>query len=252
MRSWVRILEWGTAALMPVAAGLNYVHPNNHVDVIRAILSFAQSWIFLIILGLAVANLFLKILGELLDLGMASRTATKHLLDCLQTTYFSDVQEEQLHFHRVTLFRARKQFLFWGRPVELIPYVRAGQNYQHCKTRFKIDPDHDNGNEGIAGKAWFEDSKAEAELPEWPEDTRFPTDDDRCENYAKSGNVPVLKAAALNIKSRSIKAYVVRGSTGKRWGSLVFDSRVPDGLKERPERERIVTFTLKTLTSMVT
>ncbi len=155
----------------------------------------------------------------------------KATLDGFFEAYFADMTESERYDSRITLFRANRSKHL------LKPYCRSGTQSQRGIQPLKIDSDHEEGNEGIAGQAWFRNvTVSPPPLPECP--NPWSDQDVACQDYARHGVLSHSKAARLHVKSRSLVATPVRDCKGNQWGVLVLDSRTPDGID--PQKEPLV------------
>ena len=189
------------------------------------LLDFKNTKIYILLAVVAVV----AFLGEEY-INWISKAPYKSALDILRDALFKDMPSDEMFHHRATLFKAN-----YGE-TKLKFFCRSGTQYQKKVQPFKINNDNEKENEGIAGQAWFKDATLNyANLPEIPSDWR--DDDDRCEEYAKVGHLPLNKAKKLNVKSRSVVATPIRNLDGKRWGVLVIDSRNPNDVLDKSENK---------------
>ena len=218
---------------------------------------------------LAILALVSKLLQSFLERWTTRSRAIKAVLDSAHRVYFksaAQVTPEDLYQHRVTLFRAGKHWRDfpanpftwrgwpsrqWRRSLQL--FSRSGTAYQRSTIRLCIDDEHEEANQGVAGRAWFTDAqRTVSDLPEWPVPTPpNPANDPVCVEYASKGFMSVENAAKVRVKSRSICAHVVRTKSGERWGVLVLDSRDPKGVAATAERAAIVELSALLLTQLV-
>ncbi|MBA4063095.1 MAG: hypothetical protein C0501_05175 [Isosphaera sp.] len=137
------------------------------------------------------------------------------VLEGLRSEYFTKVDEEDRHNHRVTLFVCQTRA--GGDGKELRIYRRAG-SFPSSPTAWRVDDDEPGRCEGVAGRVWFHGTKRTVELPEWSEDTAGK------EAYAAKGFVGPIQAENLKVKSKVLSGTVVR-VFGRKWGVLMLDSR---------------------------
>lgn len=257
MRRFKRLLqigEWFCAAMVPIIGASRYVNLEKWEEPFRAHLGLLIDWSFPLIMGLAVGGFGFKAAGALLEGVISNRDEIKRILDAFQKNYFQNVPEDH-YKNRVTLFKACKGYRLESyRPKRsryLKIFVRAGTAYQKSKIWFPIDDEREEGNEGVAGRAWFENGHITVtDLPDW-QDTSAPERNRNCKEYAAKGFVSIPTAQRLDIKSRSISATIVRTPSGQRWGVLVLDSRDPQGISMEPEKKAMVTLIADVLTSQV-
>src|SRR5262249_29846868 len=136
-----------------------------------------------------------------------SKVRMKAPLDAFFEAYFAGVPEGERYNNRITLFRA-------NRSKDLLkPYCRSGTQYQRGIQSLKINSDKEDGNEGIAGQAWFRNATVSPPaLPECP--NPWSDEDPVCQDYANRGLLNNSKAARLHVKSRSLVATPVRDFKG--------------------------------------
>ena len=131
--------------------------------------------------------------------------------------------------HRVTLMVYRRFYLKgilrgknpWS--GWLVPFVRPGHTAQKTGTFF-CAPDDPRKAEGVAGKAWVDNSGRASELNLPDLKVRKPNVLD----YARRTNVPVARVRKTLPQIRSFMAFVLNKPTGEHWGVLVVDSKTPD------------------------
>lgn len=151
------------------------------------------------------------------------------LLDSAQKQLFEDRVNDELHHHRVTLFKYSKwQFRYRRWPKcggWLLPKARSGITTKKTTAHFFVPDDADKA-EGIAGGAWC--SGGLLEQFDLPDITSDPSEQDLRE-YAKRTRVPYEWLSSRRSKPpryRAIIAIAVQAA-GRRWGVLVIDSRNP-------------------------
>jgi hypothetical protein len=146
------------------------------------------------------------------------------VLEGLQQEYFSKVEPDDRHNHRVTLFVCQ--------PVpaggkQLVIFRRAGI-HSSSPTTWNVDDDVQGRCEGVAGRIWFLETERTVELPDWSEDP------DRKAEYAAKGFVGPAQAESLKVKSKALSGTVVR-VFGRKWGVLILDSKTPGFISEAKE-----------------
>jgi len=248
----LQIAEWLLVFIVTALAGARAADPSNYDELSRAILVFLQAGSFKYTFACALGVFCLKIVNE----GLLRRRITKmgqvrFVLNSLHRKYFSNVPEEELYLHRVTVLRAKR--FFSTTPHRLCVFARSGTSFQKSKTYLRIDDEHEDENEGVAGRAWFTNATATVtDLPQWPDKLYSPTQDTLTRSqYAQTGLLSVEKASRLNVKSRSITATVVRTVSGRKWGVLVLDSRNPQGIQNSREKKEIVELSAAIMSHMV-
>ena len=263
VRRLVTLFQWILAASLPVITAMQKAFdPATMQGEIRRILVGALHAHFVtLVLGISVLGVVLKGIEAGLDRWATQQGAIKAVLDSAHKVYFEDVPEDARYLHRVTLFKARRHlrdlgFLNsdgWKRRLRV--FARSGTAYQQSKTLFRVDDENEEQNEGIAGRAWFINAQCTVcDLPEWPNGSTAGADPGVGEarsTYARKSYLSADKAGRLNVKSRSIGAHVVRHRTGDRWGVLVFDSKEPNGLSDRPEKVALMRLTSVLLQELV-
>jgi len=148
------------------------------------------------------------------------------MMDTFFASCFRNVGEQEKYQFRMTIFIGSGG---WVRQRRLKPYLRRGHVPVGKSKTFLLLGETEKDCEGIAGQAWAINSFCSAKLPEWDD-----SDVGKQTAYAKASCLPLEKAQALSIKSRSIFAHIIRRK-GKQWGVLVLDARPVDGLKSEHE-----------------
>jgi len=240
LRRSAQYLEWASLTLITVLSAVRYATPSGYDQPIRAVVEFLGGWAFPLITYLAVGAFALKFLQEMVSRRLAKRQEIKRILDLIHKIYFRDQPEQDRYQHRITLFKACK--VWFGRRQYLKIFSRSGSIHLRSRTRLPIDPEGEEGNEGVGGRAWYTDALlVRPGLPEWPATPNpAPKQDPTCQEYSRQGLMSVDAAARLRIKSRSFAATVVRNGGGEKWGALVLDSRDPQGVSGAPEKMAIV------------
>lgn len=213
---WIEFLDYACTALVAIVTAHRAtlpVPPASPVGLAASLQAVLSEHFVAIIIILVVCSLGSKI--ALTRLRSETKYRLKAVLDIIRDSYFRGTPETEKHLNRVTLFRRTKG--------TLVPFCRSGTAHQRGSQKFAIDDDHEERNEGIAGKAWFTSgSVTKNDLPEPP--GQWDNNDARCKAYAEAGNLPIAKAAKLRVKAQSIHATVIRTHRGERWGVLVLDS----------------------------
>jgi len=163
--------------------------------------------------------------------------AVKEMLEILREKGFPD-NTDQVHYHRVTLFRRRKWHLCWKMwPWSgwLIPVVRSGHTTLNHRTCFLAPDDDPDMAEGIAGRCWSsknvvlipdKDSKNQ-QLPDLRDTNSKPRDPYASMSaYASATFVPITWVRKRLPHSRSFLGIPVVVK-GEPWGVIVVDSRMP-------------------------
>jgi hypothetical protein len=146
------------------------------------------------------------------------------ILESLYAEYFTRVEDDDRHNHRVTVFVCRPHS---DGGKQLVIYRRAGI-YAASPTVWRVDDDDESRCEGVVGRIWFLRTKRTVELPEWADDY------ERKREYAAKGNVSLAQAEQLKIKSRVLSGTVIVVN-GQRWGVLILDSKTPGLIAKNKE-----------------
>jgi hypothetical protein len=161
--------------------------------------------------------------------GAENKRRVKAVLDALDEACCRQQPEAERYYNRITLFKANR------RKTRLVPYCRAGEQYQRGIQPFAIHDSDQEANEGMAGQAWFRAVTVTVnDLPAVPEKAEdWSGANEACKQYVRAGFLSHAKAARLRVKSRSILATPVRDFRGTKWGTLVLDCRNPGIINER-------------------
>jgi hypothetical protein len=135
-----------------------------------------------------------------------------------------DVLEEILrrgsdkpHTYRITLFRAHRK-------RKLKMYERSGHRTLGSRTKFKINPDKEERNEGIAGRCWYREQViVQSDLPDVSHHDAPPEDIRR---YADLTFYDEHKVRKRRPRSRVLAGFPL-SVNGHPWGALVLDSEDP-------------------------
>lgn len=153
--------------------------------------------------------------------------AMQKILDEFRHDVFGELESDPVHYHRVTLFRFRKNPV-WPKNRWLVAVARSDHVTQGGIQKFQV-PDDGDKCQGVAGRAWL--------LKEW---VRVPNDGDilaipltqndnqLIKDYAKKTHMSeewVRNQISRNKKLAKSYAAVVVQLHGKPWGVLVLDSR---------------------------
>jgi len=266
LRTVAQWAEWIAAAFLAIFAVLRTLHLEtlSH-PITRATVQEIHDHQVPIVFVLAFGVLAAKATQAAMERWTTNHRAIKAVLDAAHKTVFADVKPEQHYEHRVTLFRGRRHLRdlpvnLWewrseeGRkwPWSLRMYCRSGTSYQHPSARLLIDDEDEKQNEGVAGKAWFNNAYFTVTgLPEWSETcSGNPSHEPVCRDYAKLGLMTPERVHSVRVKSRSLSAHVVRTRSGVRWGVLVFDSRQPERL-DTAEKKPIMELSAYLLSQIV-
>ncbi len=149
--------------------------------------------------------------------------AIKGMLGAFQAVLAS--KEKYPHTYRITLFKN-----FRDRKLKI--FARSGRITLGSRTKFKINPDHEEKNAGIAGRCWFQGRTiVRMNLPDVSEQSAKKED---VIAYAQATFYDVNKLRKRDgwPTSRCIAGFPVMVN-GKKWGALVFDSSNPQAISER-------------------
>ncbi|MBX3334868.1 MAG: hypothetical protein KF876_12135 [Nitrospira sp.] len=225
-RTLLTVGEWIVALVIAVAAAFSKASPAEWDQPYQAHIKFAVEYSVPILVIFAFVTFGLKVVREFVDRNTGNKKVIKKTLDALQQEFFQATAAQDRYKNRVTLFKARTKLFTRKRFLKM--YARSGTSYQNVKVEFAIDDEDIEGNEGIAGRAYFQNSMiSEYDLPEWPNPEN--PNDEACKEYCKRSYMTWETAKKVNVKSRSVAAVVVRKG-GERWGVLVLDSRDPKGV----------------------
>jgi hypothetical protein len=150
-----------------------------------------------------------------------------HHLDVFRDYAFGDEAANQLHHHRVTLFRYyRWRFCFrrWPWSGWLVPVERSGHTTRRTGVAFKA-PDNADQAEGVAGVTWasrellpveslpiLDNSSSEADIQTYA--TRTWVSEKWIEHALGHGKILARSYVGIPVLVK-----------GVRWGVLVLDSR---------------------------
>jgi hypothetical protein len=131
--------------------------------------------------------------------------------------------EDRPYSFRITLFKeCRKRWLkIWA---------RSGHVTLGSRTKFRIDPDNKNLNDGIAGRCWYEN--VTIVCPNLPDVSLQRTGEEDIEAYAEATFCDKEKIRRRRPTSRSLAGIPV-SVNGKPWGVLVFDGESPTLVDDR-------------------
>lgn len=223
------ITDWGSVFFIASLAAIRGLPApaNPPIGILPSLHAAILVAYFPLVLASALAQLVSKVLQRVLK--SESKLRLKAVLDVLLDSSFAITPGAERHHNRVTLFRPH------GVSKKLRVFCRSGTQYQRCSSQFAIDDEHEDANQGVAGRAWFKDATVYAELPEALKP--WNSANASCINYAKAGYLEADHAKQLEVKSRSIWATPVRDKAGARWGVLVLDSRRPKGVENAATQE---------------
>ena len=219
-RTLVRIRMVANVVAIVISAVLatSYQHPW---------LTYVQNWGWLVVLvmivgGTGLCTLLLRRWGDPNLLGVLHE-----ILDQFRDGVFEGHQEDHAH-HRVTLFQHRMwSFRItdprWPLSGWLVPVERSGHTYQKTKTRF-LAPDNPTKAEGIAGRAWIDNTAFVADLPDLAGGLSW----EAISEYADKTYVPTKWVRKQKPHARSLMGFRIEKSTGEPWGVLVIDSGNPN------------------------
>lgn len=153
----------------------------------------------------------------------------KAVLDLFREHTFGTIEDDPVHFHRVTLFKHRRfAFTFSENPFggRLVPFERSGHTTRVCRSKFRA-PDDADKCEGIAGRTWATGKPVRvAGLP----DTLSGADVE-LQAYADATYMTVEDVRRLRPKARSYLGLPVEVG-GRVWGVIVLDSRGVDTIDD--------------------
>jgi hypothetical protein len=142
------------------------------------------------------------------------------------------------HTYRVTLFKNHGDR--W-----LKKYERNGLRTLSSRTKFRINPNNESKNEGIAGRCWYRSEVlAQSNLPDV---SKTNVSDVDCVAYAERTFYDVKKVRKIKPRSRSLAGIPIIVN-GKAWGALVFDSEDPEAIDLNITRQSAVRILLKAIT----
>lgn len=136
------------------------------------------------------------------------------LLNDLQSYIFKDRKSDELHHHRLTIFRYNK------RRGILYPVARSGHTTQKTKTIFRA-PDDADKSEGVAGKTWA--SRKIVSVSNLPDVSGNCSESD-IRKYSEKTNVSQEWLEENKPKCRSLCGVPIENN-GIIWGVIVLDSR---------------------------
>lgn len=209
-------------------------------DDVAAILREPVAWLQERVWWLLPATFALTIIAGSADKRFCDRwgyDAVKEMLEILREKGFP-ASTDQVHYHRVTLFRRRKWWLCWRMwPWSgwLVPVVRSGYTTLNHRTCFLAPDDDPDRAEGIAGRCWSSNSvvlvpggSSKVQLPDLHDTDRKPRDPlPPMSAYASATFVPINWVRKKRPHSRSFIGIPVVVN-GAPWGVIVVDSRTPE------------------------
>jgi hypothetical protein len=186
-------------------------------------------WLIVLVYGVVVAARYLIVWTaecRMRRLG-GGNPPIKGILDALCEYAARDEEDAYRHRYRVTLFKNHGDK--W-----LKIYARSGNITLGSRTCFRIDPNNEPSNEGVAGVCWFRDQVIS--VSELPELTDEPTEAE-VQDYAQRTFYDVKKIMARLHRERPIHTRSLLGVQlmihGKPWGALVFDSANPRAVTKK-------------------
>ena len=149
------------------------------------------------------------------------------MLDDFQACIFKQRRTQQLHHHRVTLFKHKKFHFCLDRHWKdacLVPIARSGHTSQSSKTKFYVCDSMENRG-GIVGMTWAQ--RNVVEVHDLPDISSNPSEGEIAD-YALRGDVSEdwVRDRLNKPNPRSLCGIPVE-VRGKLWGVLVLDSRDP-------------------------
>src|SRR6266446_7661311 len=144
-------IEWILFACVPLFAAIRSINLDNYESLLlKETLKLFVNWPLSSIIWISIIALALKFINqELIAKRITNQEKIKKILDSLHETAFSNISEDQLYQHRVTLFKASKPILRKKKYLKII--ARSGETYLASNTSFIIDDNNEDSNEGIAG-----------------------------------------------------------------------------------------------------
>jgi hypothetical protein len=217
-----KLAEWIALALLPVVTAIKAAGPPEQpLNTLEMLQRDVISWYVAVVFALSMLALVGKA-GQWY-FGSENKLRVKAVLNTLDEGCFKDQPADERYYNRVTLFKANR------RKTKLLPYCRAGDQYQRGIGPFAIHDNNQEANEGISGQAWFRAVTVTVnDLPVVPDRREeWSVANGACKEYARAGFLSHEKAARLRVKSRNILATPVRDFLGNKWGVLVMDCRNP-------------------------
>ena len=150
----------------------------------------------------------------------------RDVLDQFRGQLFPNATDDQIHEHRVTLFRfSRWHFCRrkWPWTGWLLPVERSGHTTQRTNVAF-LAPDEADGAEGVAGMTWSRRQIVHVkDLP----DLSIDSSDARIAEYARRSWVSEAVVRERMPRARSLVGIPVEVRS-EVWGVIVVDSRKPE------------------------
>jgi hypothetical protein len=175
-------------------------------------------WIILILLtAIFLIDRYRKIIGNPKDWGII-----QYWLNDLREKVFSNCLDEELHHHRITLFKHCKFYFCnrkWPWSGWLIPVIRSGHTTQKSNSYF-MAPDQADKVEGVVGQTWSRN--VPVYVPRLPDLSIQPTEE-KIIKYAKSTWVSPESVNKRKFPQRSYYGIPVEVN-GKLWGVIIIDS----------------------------
>lgn len=233
MIPWTKLTVYLSTAMLAIIAYILKDDVKNHTNPIYIlIIQEVQSWGAWVSVLLAVAALVGNLASDLAVKEKLKKGAYLEILHEVHKVGFNNASSDANHGNRVTLMKCRKSWIAFGQ-LELRVYCRTGK-FPKSKTKLRIS-DHLPECEGIAGKAWYQETWTHCDLPMWPTDEK---DIASMEQYAKAGHMKLKKVKRLKVKARSVAAIVIRDASKTKWGVLVFDGCEPTCIHKSKEKKR--------------
>lgn len=233
MFTWTKLTVYISTALLALIAYILKDDVKNHTNPIYIfIIQEVQSWGAWVTVLLAIAALVGNVASDLNAKEKLKKGAYLELLREIHQIGFNNANSDANHGNRVTLMKCRKSWIAFGQ-LELKVYCRTGK-HPKSKTKLRIS-DHLTDCEGIAGKAWYQETWTHCDLPVWPEDEKDPAS---MELYAQAGHMKMRKVKLLKVKSRCVAAIVVKDASKTKWGVLVLDGCEPGCIHKSKDKKR--------------
>ncbi len=153
------------------------------------------------------------------------------LLDVFRGHVFKDHPNDDVHHHRVTLFK--RVTCSWSTNVRelyggwLVAVARSGFTTRSSVTKFRA-PDQADQATGVAGMTW---ARANTVIVfDLPDLNDSPSNDDFA-RFAEAARVSLDFLKQRRPRSRSLAGFPIEVA-GKQWGVVIVDSRRPRGIDE--------------------
>ena len=210
--------------------------------------TWVQDWAWAIVPTLLLLSWIIKLIRNWIG-DPAVREEVRKRVNEYRNSVFSDRAGGSTYQadRRITLFK-RRRFCFarqcwpwsYGWPLKnrwpwdgwLIPEFRSGNTPQLSKSTFRVPEGRHREAEGIAGRAW--ESDGWLHIPNLPDVKSLNCTESDIAKYAEATQMDIRDIKNDPPQGRAFAAIRVEVQ-GKGWGSLVIDTRAPDGL-DRPNK----------------